>query len=161
MSEKPINEFNQRIVQEGIFSIKNLSKSVIDWFEENNYYYSINDSTTKEKSHGTETRLLFTGYMLIDDFAKSEIKVDFFLLNAGKVTSKGKKLDKGDLEIRITGDLIVDYKHRFSSKFKSFLLKLYMKYLIPEKFLYHYESKVYDDSFSVFNLLKEEMGLST
>ena len=160
MSEK-IGEFNQRIVQEGIFNLKNMSKSVVDWFEENNYYYSVKDSTTKEKSHGTESRLLFTGHILIDDFAKSEIKVDFFLLNAGKVTSKGKKLDKGDLEIRINGDLIVDYKHRFSSKFKSFLLKLYMKYLIPEKFLYHYESKVYDDAFSIFNLLKEEMNLST
>lgn len=158
---KRIPEFNQRILQEGFFSLKSMNKSMINWFEENNYYYSIKESTTKDKSHGTETILIFTGYILIDDFAKSEIKVEFFLLNAGKVASEGKKSSGGDLEIRIKGDLVVDYKHRFSSNFKSFLLNIYMKYLIPEKFLYHYESKVYDDAFSIFNLLKEEMKLST
>ena len=160
MSEKR-NEFKQRIIQHGTFNLKVLTKKLKDWFEENNYYYDEKFSITKKKAYGDEIDVHISGYIFMDDFAKSEILVKFFLYYTDKTGSKGKKEDKGELEIRITADLIYDYKHKFSSKFKSFLLKMYVGYLIRDRFENFYEVKVFNDAQSIFNSLKDELDLST
>lgn len=153
-------EFKERMIQKGDFNLKSLNNIVRNWFESNDYEYTEKDSTTKMKKQGVEVQLKHNGYRLIDDFAKSEVKVIFFLINAKRVISKDKKLVNGDLEIRITAELIVDYKHKFVTKFKSFLLNIYIKYLIKDRFEKIYETQTYSDGAEICSLLKEDIGLA-
>lgn len=157
---KPFNEFNQRIEQKGVFDVKSIYSKLIDWFIDNKYEYTEKDSTTKIKSYGTEVNLRFTAVKLIDDFAKSEIKIDIKTVTSDKVSVKGKKLDKGSLEIRMIANLILDYKHRYSSKFGLFLLNIYIRYLIKDRFENYYEDQVSKNAKAIYDLLKEELNLA-
>jgi uncharacterized NAD(P)/FAD-binding protein YdhS len=160
MSRK-FSELKQQIKQKGVFDLQSMHSKVIEFLKNKNYGYSEKDSTTKTKQNYHEVILIVTANREVDELARYDIKVEFFLLNAKKSTSNGKRLDKGDLDIRITGDLIIDYKHEYASRFKQFLLNLYLKYMIPQRFEDYYETQVFDDATALCNLIKKEMNLAT
>jgi len=154
--------FSNRVVQEGPFDINMIYKKLKEWFENHHYEYSETENTTNLKPKGANLKIKMKGERLVTEYYKFTININFQILDTEKVKIKDKVLDYGNLEAREEVILELDYKKKFDkSKFGKFIRFVYNNYIIKQQILSEYCGKAYGEGMSLFETLKDAIGLYT
>lgn len=160
--ETKITIFKNRVIQEGPFDISLIYKTLKDWFEKHNYTYSELENTTNFKPKGAEIKIKMKGEREVTEYYKFTINIAFLILETEKVKVKDKVMDQGKLEAREDVTLEMDYKKKFEkSKFAKFIRFIYNNYIIKGQIEHEYGGKSYEEGMSLFETLKETIGLYT
>ena len=107
--KKEIRVFNQRIVKKGIFDLNKTIKEVKEFLKESKYTTDEKQNISKDTDKGVENLIEIVSEREIDDFYLYKIGIEFFVTKLKKVSINDKKLDKGELEIRIIPKLVLDF----------------------------------------------------
>jgi len=159
MKDDSIKIFFQRISKKGVFDLNKVVKNLKDYLKDHKYFLNEKQNISKATDKGNEITLDFIAEKEIDDFYAYKITVDFLVTNLNKVSVKEKKLDKGEVEIRITPRLILDHNNKFRGWLGDFLFKLYKSYVIKDKINKVYTAKLYVEAMGLFDLMKHDMDL--
>ena len=131
----------------GIFDFKAFYNFVYQWLVD--YRYPIIEErsyTEKIKPEGKEVEIHWFARRKISDYFRFLLKVDWLILGMTAVeVQKGNiktKMNKGVIEVKVTGYLEKDYEHRWeASGVSKFLRVLYDRYVIRSR-VEQYEEKV-------------------
>ncbi|MBS3108835.1 hypothetical protein J4409_03100 [Candidatus Woesearchaeota archaeon] len=157
--KKEIRVFNQRIVKKGIFDLNKTIKEVKEFLKESKYTTDEKQNISKDTDKGVENLIEIVSEREIDDFYLYKIGIEFFVTKLKKVSINDKKLDKGELEIRIIPKLVLDHKNKFHGWFGDFLFKLYRDYIIKDAIIKVHAAKLYLDGMAAFDLMKHNMDM--
>jgi hypothetical protein len=170
--------FNREIVtyeieHEDIFHLKNIYKYIHRWFTDNGYF-SVDSNDEKFETlyfhrvlgnDNLEHHIWWRLHKTPDKspYLKYFIKFDFQTLNMGKTKVKDRGQDigtnVGDLIIRCSGYLMLDYdkswrKHKYLKLIhKWFIIRIYKKQID------YYEEKLYTEMYELQSLIKQYMNL--
>lgn len=160
--ETKLKLFSNRVVQDGPFDINIIYQNLKDWFSLHKYDYSELENTTNFKPKGAEVKIKMKGEREVTDYYKFTINIAFLILETEKVKIKDKVLDLGKLEARMDVTLELDYKKKFQkTRLAKFVMFLYNNYIIKRQIETEYAGKAYEEGMSLFELLKETIGLYT
>ncbi len=149
-----------KIQQKGIYEIKDLLKTIQDYFQERRYIFQLSESQSKAKDKGYEVIVSIKSEREIDDYARFHIEIYMLIIEMEKVKVKNKALDRGNMDINFKAYVFLDYKNRWNKNFLSrFLNILYNNFIIKEKIKTEYERNLYIDLTNLHNLVKEKLGL--
>jgi len=154
--------FSNRVIQDGPFDLNLIYKNLKSWFEDHNYTYTEVENTTNFKPKGAEVKVRMRGERLVTDYFKFTININFLILETEKVKIKDKVVDYGKLEARQEVFMEVDYRKKFEkNRLGKFTRFIYNNYLIKDQIASVYGGKAYTEGMSVFETLKETIGLYT
>jgi len=146
-----------RIRKKGNFPLNKLYISIKDWLNEYEYSIFEKENSIKGKQRGTEVKIKIEASREIDSYAQFSIKINFLGENINKTGNN----NEGLIEIRVYGDLILDYdKNWQSSQFKEFLYKIYNNFIIISKIKSHYLENLENEVNDLHNLIKDTLGLN-
>ena len=115
---------------------------------------------SKETSNGIETTIEIVAEREIDDFFMYKLNIEFLVIKLSKVSINNKKMDKGELEVRIVPKLVLDNKNKFHGWLGDISFKIYRDYLIKDKINKVHAAKIYLDGMAVFDLIKHNLDLN-
>ncbi|MFH1210814.1 MAG: hypothetical protein V1645_02755 [archaeon] len=160
--ETRLKIFANRVIQEGPFDINLIYKNLKEWFDSHKYGYHELENTTSFKPKGAEIKLKMRGEKEVTEYYKFSITVAFLILETEKIKIDGKVLDNGKLEARVEVFMEMDYKKKFEkSKFAKFIRFVYNNYIIKQQISSEYGGKAYGDGMSLFDTIKDTIGLYT
>jgi hypothetical protein len=142
--------YESKVKFSGLFDFKSLYNFIFTWLSD--YGYGIIEEksyTEKIKPEGKEIEISWNARRKISDYFRFLLKIGWRILGMTNVeVQKGgikTKLNKGDVEIKITGFLEKDYEHRWeTSPFFKFLRTIYDKYIIKSR-IEGYERKIMEE----------------
>ena len=138
MSEKD-KIIEQKVKRGGIFDFKEVYQFVYRWLNEEDY-------TVEERKYVEEV----TGdAKKVSDYFKNEMKLNWRIIGLTnvEVEQDGKKIkmNKGNFELKITGNLVKDWGSTWEKNpFMKFLRGTYDKYIVEGR-IKQYEIKLYGD----------------
>ncbi len=145
-----------RINFNGKFNLDSLYKELKGWFDKNKYDFTEKEQTVKDKDSGKEIVVKWEAERKVDDYAKFDIRIDFFLENLNKV----KEGVEGKVKITFFAKIILDYKNKFGySKLSKLMFDIYNNLIIKGKIENVYEDKLDREVKELFNLTKEKLEL--
>lgn len=160
--ETKIKIFSNRAIQDGPFDINLIYQNLKEWFLSHKYDYSELENTTNFKPKGAEVKLKMRGEREVTDYYKFTINIAFLIIGTEKVKIKDKVLDLGKMEARMDVTLELDYRKKFEkNRLGKFIRFLYNNYIIKRQIETEYAGKAYEEGMSLFELLKETIGLYT
>jgi hypothetical protein len=131
--------FSSKIKYSGIFLFSDFYKFCYDWLTEE-IGLGISEDKYSEKLAGNAKNMdiEWTGEREVTDYFKFQVKVAFKIIGLTNVEiSKNNskiKTNKGDVEVKIKGVLIRDYKGKFETNaFQKFLRSVYEKWIITSR----------------------------
>ncbi len=136
MTEKR-SVFSSKIKYNGIFSFKDFYKFCYDYLTEE-LGFTVEESKYAEKISGTSKGIdiEWKGKTKVDDYFRYDIKTVFQILglNNVEIQQDGKKIktNKGSVEVKMKGQLVLDYKGEYATKpLTRFFRRIYEKWIIP------------------------------
>lgn len=131
----------------GIFDFKQFYNFVYSWLRD--YRYQIIEERTyseKIKPEGKEIEIQWVAKRKISDYFRFLLKINWLILGMTTVeVQKGDvkvKMNKGQIELKITAYLEKDYEHRWeTSQVSKFMRGLYDRYVIRSR-IENYEEKI-------------------
>lgn len=158
--KKELKIFNQRISKKGVFDLNNVIKEIKEFL--NNIKYDVDEkqNISKEKSNGIETIIEIVAEREIDDFFMYKLNIEFLVIKLSKVIVNNKKMDKGELEVRMVPKLVLDQKNKFHGWLGDVSFKIYRDYIIKDKINKVHAAKIYLDGMAVFDLIKHNLDLN-
>jgi hypothetical protein len=138
MAEKE-QVFSSKIKYDGLLDFSDFYKFCYQWLNEESGF-DLAETAYKEKIKGDskEIEVEWKGKMEVTDYFKFEIKVEFKVIGLKdvEIVKDGikKKINKGNIEIKIKGTLVRDYKGKFEiSSTQKFMRSIYEKWIIPSR----------------------------
>ena len=128
--------FSSKIKFNGIFPFSELYKFCYEWLtEEPGLLVRENKYVEKLSGDSKKIDIEWTGEKEINDYFKFEVKVEFKIVGLKQVetiqNNAKVKTNEGEVEIKVGGSLVKDYKGRFeTSGIKMFLRAIYEKWVI-------------------------------
>ena len=149
---------NKIVIKDGVFSLKQIHKEIKELIEELGYGFVEKQQTNKPKKYGAERKIDFLAEKQIDDFAKFEITVNFFIEYL-KILKKGDLiLDNGEGIITVKSKLTLDFGNKWSkNEFSRFLFKLYIGFLKKSEIENKYVAPLSEDVKVIYSKIKELM----
>ncbi len=149
----------------GIFDMEGLYRVIVQWLKSKRYWF--HESTYKHKvptPHGAEEEIKFAAERKVDEYHLYNINMYFHLWHITEVEvikdGKKKKLTKGQIEIQIKGELVLDYQGRFDkSPFFQALRGFYHKYLIKDKLENVWYDTLYYRTLKLQALIKDYLDI--
>lgn len=157
--KKELSIIKQRIVKKGVFDLNKTVKEMKEFLKDSKYTIGEKQNVSKVLDRGVESTTDFIAERDIDDFYAYKINIDFLVTNLNKTTSNEKRMDRGEIEIRMKGILILDHKNKFHGWLGNFMFKLYERYVIKDVINSVHCAKLYVDFMAVFDLLKHNLDL--
>ncbi len=131
-----------KIVKSGSCQFDKLYKKLKGVFDEYDYDFLEKEHSTKEQPQGRESIIVWVAEREIDDYAKFNIKIRFFIENLNKVDGTYK----GNFEIKIWADVTLDYHNKWQGNpITEFMFKMYNEYVIKSKIFSNYEARLLSD----------------
>src|SRR3989338_6500674 len=158
--KKELKIFNQRISKKGVFDLNNVIKEIKEFLNNSKYDVDEKQNISKETSNGIETTIEIVAEREIDDFFMYKLNIEFLVIKLSKVSINNKKMDKGELEVRIVPKLVLDNKNKFHGWLGDISFKIYRDYLIKDKINKVHAEKIYLDGMAVFDLIKHNLDLN-
>jgi len=158
--KKELKIFNQRISKKGVFDLNNVIKEIKEFLNNSKYDVDEKQNISKETSNGIETTIEIVAEREIDDFFMYKLNIEFLVIKLSKVSINNKKMDKGELEVRIVPKLVLDNKNKFHGWLGDISFKIYRDYLIKDKINKVHAAKIYLDGMAVFDLIKHNLDLN-
>jgi hypothetical protein len=143
--------FESKVKSMGIFSFKDLYKFCYDWLVQEDLF-AVEELEYGERIVGNakEVRIKWRGRRKITDYFMFETEVKFEIFNMSDVEvqdASGAKMkkNKGDIGIKIKGNLIRDYDGKWEKgALQKFLRGLYERYVIPARVI-EFKERLYDE----------------
>lgn len=164
---------NWEIEHEDVFHLKNLYKYIHQWFMENGYS-SVDGNDEKVEtlylqkvlSNGNLEHHVWWRLHKFPDknpYLKFFVRFDFQSLNMGKaeVVDRGQKIktNKGDLIMRCTGWVMLDYDRKWRDhKYFKLIHRLFINKFYKKQIDF-YEGKLYKDLYGLQSMIKQYMQL--
>lgn len=150
MAEKE-NIFSSKMKSTGLFSFKDFYKFCYEWLTDETGL-DVAETKYKEKLSGNskDLEIDWTGEDKITDYFKFEVKVTFKIVGLTDVEVQqpnGAKIktNKGEVEVRVKGNLIRDYDGKFEKNAtQKFLRAIYEKWIIASR-IKQFEDKLVGD----------------
>jgi hypothetical protein len=160
--KRPVIEHEQ-VVYEGIFSFKEVYKTIGGWFGDKGYIpveKRVHESVSKNARH---VELDLEPYKKFSDYAKSVIRVHVTGQNITdvEITKDGhkKKMQKGKLVITFDSWLETDYEHRWETQPVFYVIRSLFEKYIYTPFLSGFIKGVRDDTLELKEQLKAYLNL--
>lgn len=157
--------FNSKVSYRGIFSFKDFYTFCYNWLRDETQISDFSEDKYSEKLSGDAKNIdiEWTGTRNLTDFFRFQIKVAFKIiaLTSVKVKKDGAEIEtnKGDVEVRVKGNLMSDYQNKFEmTAFKKTLRGLYEKYVIPSA-VREFKAKIISDCDEFLNQSKAFLDL--
>ncbi|HLC74881.1 MAG TPA: hypothetical protein VJH88_03420 [Candidatus Nanoarchaeia archaeon] len=152
---------------QGLFDWGGLYYHIADWFKR--YRYFLFEEMYKHKvpsPFGAEQELYWYGDKEVNEWVRFRIHLDFHLwdMTEVEVIKDGKKklLTNARIEIKIRGDLIFDWQHKFEkSKFTRMLRDLYLGYVWRRETSSVYGDMIYYRMLNLHAYIKKYLDLQT
>ena len=154
--------FTTKVKHKGIFDLKDAYRVAYEWLIGEGYV--IEEKSNNEVVTGAkEVQIFWNAYDKISDYFRILIEIKFHILGMTdvEVEKNGikQKLNKGQFEFHVTGNLERDYAGKWKNQPTKFFRKLYDKYLIPER-IERYEEKVLGDVDDLVAYMKSYLSLA-
>ncbi len=163
VEKRPVLEHEQ-IVYEGIFSVKELSKTLFGWMSDKGYApieTRAQESVTKTGKH---IELELEPYKKFTDYAKSVIRIHLTGHNITdvEITKDGhkKKMQKGKVVITFDSWLETDYEHKWESQPAFYVLRSLFEKYVYTPFLSGFISSVRNDTTHLKDQVKAYLNLT-
>jgi len=163
MSEKD-KVFSNKTKYKGVFSFPDFYQFAYDWLKDETGLL-LSEDKYKEKLAGDSKNLEieWTGRRDMTDYFRFEMKVLFRIIGMTnvEVMQDGKKVkaNKGEVEMKIEGSLIRDYKSKFEkSGVHKFLRAIYEKGVIAAR-VEQFEVKIIEDCNEFLSQVKAYLDL--
>jgi hypothetical protein len=146
MSEKD-KIYEEKIKFTGIFDFKEVYRIAYTWLKDYQYWIEERQYSEKIKPEGKDVEVHWIARRKISDYFRFHFRVDWqiFRMVPVEITDENGnklKMNKGQLEIKITAYLEKDYESRWESNaFAKFLRGVYDRYVIRSR-IESYEDKV-------------------
>jgi len=150
MAEKE-TVFTGKIKYSGVFSFKDFYKFCYEWLtEEIGLKITENKYSEKLTGESKNIEVRWNGKKDITDYFQMESELIFFIwgLKNVEVTQGGKKIEtnQGIVELRLSSNLIRDYKGKFEmNALNKFLRSIYEKWVIVSR-IEEFENKIAEES---------------
>lgn len=137
-----------RIKKSGSCKFNKLYSEAKKMFDEYSYDFIEKEHTAKDLPQGRENVIRWEAERKVDDYAKFEIRVTFFIENLREVNNTYE----GKFDIKIFANITFDYMNKWQGNvIKEFMFKFYNEYIMKDKILGSYEPKI----LSEIEVLKE------
>ena len=118
----------------GVFDLKEFLDVVKKYFERNDYFLDEKSYDTKTKDDTKNTFMRWQFERKLDDYNKSVIKINIKESNYTENYLDGKKVIKGDINLKINAELNRDYDdHWKGPMWKKFFRSIYDQYIAEER----------------------------
>jgi|TARA_Y100000310_G_C20666497_1_gene807780 hypothetical protein len=148
----------------GIFSMDELYKNMKYWLDYEGFgdeEKTFQEEKYVERLKGGSKQLEIRWYAQknISDYFGFVIKVGFFVLGLKdiEIETEGKKIgsQKGEVEMRISSELIIDREEKWNSKT---MQNIYEKFIIKDR-LEDYKTELYSKTYSFHDEIKEYLTM--
>jgi len=163
MSEKLIIGKEIKLKFNGIFDMSDLYRKMKFWLEWNGYGPEKGMEKAyieKIKPNGKQIEIKWVAINDVSNYVKAVIEVTFFVLGleSVEIDKEGKKIKtkKGDIELRITGYLVLNADDKWNDN--SFVNKVYKKFIL-KKNIDGYKIDLYDDLYDLHDEIKSYLNL--
>ncbi|HNZ52445.1 MAG: hypothetical protein BWY36_00795 [Candidatus Diapherotrites archaeon ADurb.Bin253] len=139
--------FSSKIKYDGLMDFKEFYKFCYQWLiEEPELEVIENKYAEKISGDAKNIDVEWTGFRKVTDYFKFQVIVKFKVINLTnvEVLQDGKKLkmNKGSVEVSISGTLVKDYDGKFEhTSTQKFMRSIYEKWVIPSR-VKEYEDKL-------------------
>lgn len=124
-----------RIKKIGLIDFDRLYSEAREFFTDYHYIFNETQHKSKDTDKGRKIDIKWTGYREVDRYAKFQIKVQIVMFGIKEV----KGLYSTEMYVYLDGAAILDYKNQWeTSGFRSFLFKIYNKYIIRRDIINYY-----------------------
>jgi len=143
MAEVQIVQKKKTISYSGLFNVNKFHKFLMQWFKDNEFH--MYEERTQEQifPSGKEIIYNYKPYKDFTDFANAVIYLDVKMSNVNDVTvevdGQKKKMQKGDINIDMTGLVETDYESKWETKPFYYFFKI-----VAEKFFLGGHRTYYD-----------------
>ncbi len=148
MSEKD-KIIEQKVKRSGVFDFKEVYQFVYRWLNEEDYTVEERKYIEEVTGDAKKVEIQWIATKKVSDYFKNEMKLGWRIIGmtSVEVEQDGKKvkMNKGNFELKITGNLVKDWGSTWEkSPFMKFLRGTYDRYIIEGR-IKHYEIKLYTD----------------
>lgn len=120
------------------------------------YTFIEREQEFKPAKYGHERKFVFMLTRHVDDFARVEVEIEMRFENLNKVKHDGKELDKGDVDMVLTSNVVLDYRNRWGMRrFHRALFDFYLEYFVKERFKKLYFIPAVNDLNAIYEAIKE------
>ncbi len=164
MSQKDIVVPNIKIKDRSIFSLDELYKMLVRWFELNGYDFQEQEYRDEDMGEGKKhLEIKWYAEKKISDYFKFVIETNFLIVGLESVeVEKGGikyKTNKGEIEMRIKSYIEKDYDSKWErTVMMQFLRAVYDKYLIKSR-IEGYEGLLYEETYKYMDETKAFLNL--
>ena len=145
-------------VDDAVFSSEEVYKGLRSAGEAAGFGVVEKEQEMKSGKYGTERKFSFIVTRRFDDFARGDILVEMKFENLNKVKQDGKELERGDVEVNMVSNVVLDVRNEWSmQKFHKMMFELYLKYIMREKFKQLYFKPVVVATEKIYEGLKEKL----
>lgn len=144
--------FEGKVKHTGLFNYKELYTFTYKWLIDEGYKVDEKVYSEKVTPGGKELDIDWEASKKVSDYFKFVIKAKWKILGMTSVdaedpnTKKSIKLEKGQIEIKVTAVLVKDYEHRWeNTAFLKFLRGVYDRYLVRAR-IEDYEKKIFGEA---------------
>ena len=120
-----------KIKQESIFDLGELYKTMVGWFEANDYKFS--EKEYRHFGEGDHVELRWAAEKVLEGYAKIEITIDILILGMKKIEidieGAKSKSNQGTIEMVFKIDLIHDHEDKYSP----WMRNIYEKFIIKKR----------------------------
>ena len=141
-----------------IFSTEELYKEARKAAETLGFSFVEKEHSIKPDKYGDERKYVFLMGRRFDAFAKTEIEIELKFENLNKVKKDGKTLERGDGEIVLTANVVLDYKNEWwMRKLHRSLLEFYLKYFVRDRVNRLYFGPAKNQADTIYTALKNKL----
>lgn len=156
--------YSSKVKYSGLFPFSDFYRFAYEWLTEETGLNLVEDAyVEKIKGDSKDIDIVWSGSRKVTDYFKFSVKVKIRIIAMTnvEVTQDGvkKKLNKGNIEVKMSSTLVRDYQGKFEqSGFQKFLRSIYEKWVIPSR-VSQYEDKLAGDSDEFLSQIKAYLDL--
>lgn len=145
-----------KVRQQSIFKLQDLYKILKLWLKNNGYGIDEGEYSDIERR---SLSIKWVADKKADDYTKFVMEIHFKASNLEHAEFKGKKLQKGEIEVIISSYLKSDYENYWGNKFTSqFMRGIYDKFTMKAK-MEKYASELKEDTHAAYDEVKSFLKL--
>ena len=163
MSEKDFVANNIKVRQVSIFDMGDLYKTMFRWFSQHNYDFQEKQYMEQTTQGGKHLEIGWETNRKISDYIKFHIDIKFLIVGLDSVeieiNNMKNKTNKGDVEMRFTAWLELDYEGKWEGNaFIKFLKEAYNKFIIKSR-IEDYEAELHEELYEFIGEIKSYLNL--
>lgn len=145
-----------KVKENSVFRLADLYKVMKSWFDDHNYLVLEGEYGDVDKKHAD---IKWTAIQKVDDYSNFIIEARLKASNLEHMEVRGKKLDKGEIEVTFASYIKSDTEDYWAGKGTSIFLRgIYDKFSLKNK-MDKYHDKLKEDTYGIYDEVKSYLKL--